>query len=168
MNVNGKEIERKFLISYPTPQVLAECSSESDIVQTYLKRTAVGVSNRVRARTTNGICVYTHTEKQHITDVTRIELEHEIGEEEYNELLKQKDPERNVIIKKRYCLNYLGQEFEIDVYPFWSDRAVMELELSSEEQEIFFPECVHVIRELTEDKRYTNASLAKSIPEESI
>lgn len=108
--------------------------------------------------------MYTHTRKRHITDLRRVELESEITEEEYQELLLRSDPERNVVYKKRYCLDYEGQRFEIDVYPFWRDRAIMELELENEDQKIVFPESITIIKEVTDDKRYTNASIARSIP----
>lgn len=58
--------------------------------------------------------------------------------------------------------------FEIDVYPFWTDRAIMEIELESEEQEILFPPAVQIITEVTSDKRYTNSSLARHVPYDSI
>lgn len=63
---------------------------------------------------------------------------------------------------------YKNQLFEIDIYPFWNDRAVMELELSDEEQSIVFPENIEIIKEVTDDKRYTNASIARSIPFDAI
>ena len=42
----------------------------------------------------------------------------------------------------------------------------MEIELGSEDETIAFPPKIKVMRELTDDKRYTNAALAKHIPEE--
>ncbi|MBQ5641089.1 MAG: hypothetical protein IIV05_04695, partial [Ruminococcus sp.] len=54
--------------------------------------------------------------------------------------------------KTRYCLTYQNQYFEIDVYPFWKDRAIVELEISDENAEIIFPEQIKVIREVTEDE----------------
>lgn len=168
MGTDNFEIERKFLIEYPDTGVLSNCSDKSDIVQTYLARSPHGGSARVRKRGLDGRYTYTHTEKKRINDRKRIELEREITEEEYQELLKSADPERNVIYKTRYCLDYLGQMFEIDVYPFWQDRAIMELELQEEEQEITFPPFIHVLAEVTSDKRYTNSSLAKHIPYDEI
>ena len=58
--------------------------------------------------------------------------------------------------------------FEIDVYPFWNDRAIMEIELDYEGQEIVFPPEIQIIAEVTADKRYTNSSLAKQVPYDSI
>ncbi len=98
----------------------------------------------------------------------RVELEDEISLEEYEELIKNADPARAVIHKTRWCVESDAQLFEIDIYPFWTDRAVMEIELSDEAQEIRFPDFIEIIKEITSDKRYTNASLAKVIPYDAI
>ena len=44
----------------------------------------------------------------------------------------------------------------------------MEIELSDEAQEISFPDSVAIIKEVTDDKRYTNASMARSVPFDEI
>ena len=63
-------------------------------------------------------------------------------------------------------LAYGGKEFEIDVYPFWLDKAVMEIELTDEEEPVALPPEIEIIRDVTADRRYTNASLARAIPED--
>lgn len=70
------------------------------------------------------------------------------------------DTSRRQIRKDRYCLTYENQYFEIDVYPFWTDKAIAEIELSDENAEIRFPDEIRVIKEVTDDA-YKNASLAK-------
>ena len=72
------------------------------------------------------------------------------------------DPEMHQIRKTRYCLTYENQYFEIDVYPFWKDRAIAEIELRDEETEVSFPKELKVIREVTEDENYKNAALAQT------
>ncbi|MGM9588489.1 MAG: CYTH domain-containing protein [Candidatus Limivicinus sp.] len=161
------EIERKYLIRYPDMDLLNSRAEKTEITQTYLK-TRDGRTERVRKRGFDGAYVYTHTQKTRISDVKRIELEREISEEEYTRLLEDADPARSVIHKDRYCLAYREQMFEIDVYPFWNDRAIMEIELDDEGQEIIFPPEIQIIREVTSDKRYTNSSLAKQVPYDSI
>ena len=71
------------------------------------------------------------------------------------------DPTKKQIIKTRYCLVYENQYFEIDVYPFWNDKAIMEIELRDENQEITMPNSIRVIKEVTDDDEYKNSSLAK-------
>ena len=161
------EIERKYLIRYPDLKLLNSSADKTEITQTYL-RTRDGRTARVRKRGLDGAYVYTHTQKTRISDVKRIELEREISEEEYTRLLEDADPARSVIHKDRYCLTYREQMFEIDVYPFWTDRAIMEIELDDEGQDILFPPFIEIISEVTSDKRYTNSSLAIHVPYDSI
>ena len=70
------------------------------------------------------------------------------------------DTNKKQIRKNRYCLTYKNQYFEIDVYPFWRDKAIVELELSEEGAEIEFPDYIKVIKEVTDDDSYKNSSLA--------
>jgi 3-isopropylmalate dehydratase small subunit len=76
-------------------------------------------------------------------------------------LLLEADTERRQIRKTRYCLMYENQYFEIDIYPFWNDKAILEIELSDENSKINFPENIKIIKEVTDDENYKNASLAK-------
>ena len=160
------EIERKYLISMPSSSVLNALSS-SQIEQIYILG-GEGGRERIRRRESGGRCVYTHTAKKRLSDLTRIETEEDISEEEYLLLKTRKDPERDVIFKTRFLYPYQNQVFEIDVFPFWRDQALMELELQSEEQTIMLPPDINVIRDVTAEKEYTNAAIAKSIPFEKL
>ena len=71
------------------------------------------------------------------------------------------DTTRRQIRKSRYCLMYDNQYFEIDIYPFWKDKAIAEIELRDENAEVRFPEQIKVIREVTNDESYRTSSLAK-------
>ena len=71
------------------------------------------------------------------------------------------DTNKKQIRKTRYCLVYKNQYFEIDIYPFWKDKAIIEIELNNENQEFEIPKQLKLIREVTNDKRYKNSELAK-------
>ena len=161
------ECERKFLIRMPDLTHLRSCIGvkESEIVQTYLLAPQ-GVTARVRARTENGVTTYTHTEKIRSTVLSAIEREREISREEYDKLLKTKDPERQTIFKTRFVLPCEGHFCEIDVYPFWQKQAVLEVELRSEGETFVLPDFISVIREVSGEKAYKNALLARRIPSE--
>ena len=160
------EIERKFLIEYPDLKDLEGLSNGnfSDISQTYLIGEK-GTSERVRARTRGGVTVYTHNTKIKLSSMKRIEIEDEVSKAEYEELLKRADPKCRTIEKVRYCVEYGGFEFEIDVFPFWQDKAFMEVEMPSEDTQVTLPDFVKIIREVTDDNRYTNHALAIELPE---
>ena len=153
------EIERKFLVELPDVSKL-DVKRRIGIVQTYLEKGGNGSQRRVRSVCENGRTKYTYTEKVFITPVTREENEFEISSEEYSRLLEQERGDCPPVEKVRYCFEHRGQLFELDTYPFSDKLAIMELELSSPEQEIYFPDNVKVLREVSEDSRYSNAALA--------
>ena len=155
------EIERKFLIEYPdirTLERLPNCR-KVEIIQTYLN-TNDGEELRIRQRGENGSYIYYKTTKHAVSGLKRIEIEERLSKEEYLQLLSEAGPSKRQIRKTRYCLTHDHQYFEIDVYPFWDDRAIAEIELRDENAEIRFPMQMKVIREVTEDPRYKNSSLA--------
>lgn len=156
------ETERKFLIEYPDIKALEEnpFCEKIEISQTYIIEEGCDEC-RVRRRGKNGSYVYFRTSKTKISDVKRVENEEKITEAEYNALLSKADPDRNTIHKTRYCLMSKNQYFEIDIYPFLGDKAIMEIELCDENQEIVFPEEIKIIREVTDDDEYKNSTLAK-------
>lgn len=155
------EIERKFLIEYPDVSWLESIPHcrKVEIIQTYLL-SEPGVEVRVRQRGENGSYIYFKTMKRKISDLKRVEIEERLSQDEYLSLLMEADPEKRPIRKTRYCLTYASHYFEIDLYPFWKDKAIMEVELSSEDEEIKFPEQLKIIKEVTDDESYRNSSLA--------
>ncbi len=157
------EIERKFLIEYPDIQKLETQPNcrKVEIIQTYLKAKD-GEELRIRQRGEKGSYVYYRTLKRKVTGIKRIEVEERLTQEEYLHLLMDADPGMHQIRKTRYCLTYENQYFEIDVYPFWTDKAVAEIELRDESAAVSFPKEIRVIREVTDDEKYKNASLART------
>ena len=156
------EIERKFLIEYPDVEKLEKLPNcqRVEIIQTYLT-TPDGEDSRVRQRGADGHYIYMQTTKKKVSDVKRVEVERRLTKDEYLRLLMDADPECRPIRKTRYCLTYDNQYFEIDLYPFWEHQAIVEIELRDEAEEIRFPEELHVIREVTEEDAFKNASLAR-------
>ena len=104
---------------------------------------------------------YYKTIKRKISDVKRLEIEKRLTKEEYLNLLMNSDPEYRQIRKTRYCLTYDKTYYEIDVYPFWKDKAILEVEFKDENEEMISPPFIKVIKEVTEDECYKNHSLAK-------
>jgi len=165
--MNNFEIEKKFIIKHPDIEFLKsipECDY-TEIEQIYLLNEE-GFSERIRKRGKNGVFKYYHTLKKHITDMTRIEEEKEILEKEYEDLKIRANPDLNAIYKTRYCIMYKGHMLEIDVFPFWQKQAFLEIELDSEDEKYEIPEFIEILSDVTTEKRYTNHSLAKEIPNE--
>ena len=166
------KIKRKFLIEYPDTHILESLPNcrKVEIFQTYLQ-SKNGDELRIRERIDNGNPVYYRTQRHYISGMKRIELEENLSRGEYLQLMKDADPSMHPIHKTRYCLTHENQYFEIDVFPFWTDKAIAEIELNDENEEIRFPEQMRIFKEVTDDENYKNVSLARTggkLPETGI
>ena len=159
------EIERKFLIKYPTKEQLSKLDyvTKSEILQTYLKRLDENVERRVRQRGTKekGYSYY-YTEKESINSVKRLEQEEKISVNQYVDLLNEADTELHQIKKTRYCFIYKSQYFELDIYPYSDKYAILEIEISDENKDIELPDYLDIVKEVTDDDNYKNSSIAKT------
>ena len=156
------EIERKFLIEYPDLNVLNKIKTcrRIPITQAYLTTPDEGYF-RIRKRGEGKNAVYIKTVKIKISDIKRIEIENYISEKEYNEYMSKKEYITGIISKDRYCIVWKNAYYELDVYPFWSDKATIEIELLSENQPYSLPDFVSLIREVTFEQEYRNLALAQ-------
>lgn len=163
------EIERKFLIYYPNIKELENMPNctKVDIIQTYLK-SDTDTERRIRARGVDGDYAYYLTEKRKISDLKRVEVERRLTQDEYLALLMESDNKLHTIHKTRYCLSENNQYFEIDIYPEWDSQAIMEIELSSEEETIKMPEFIKIVKEVTDDDIYKNYQMAKEMPKQLV
>lgn len=148
------ECEKKFLIkSDGVPKGL----TGTRIFQYYLDPPKGYDTLRIRRSVTENSEKYTMTAKRSIGGFTREEDERTITAEEFAEL---KAKAFCGLEKTRYKIPYGGRILEIDVYPFWKDRCVLEIELENEEGKYTLPEWAEVIADVSEDGKYTNYSLA--------
>ncbi len=161
------EIERKYLIRMPQETVLQDHAARRiDMVQTYLTADDSGYGRRVRMSDDGCGAVYTYTAKRKVSELVREEIEREIARDEYMALLNSADQGLNPIVKTRWCIPCEGHILEIDIYPFWEHTAVLEVELSAENESFFLPGWLGAACEVTGDAKYLNISLARIIPPE--
>ena len=160
-----KEVERKFLIKKPSEEELDSlgCISKTNIIQTYLKSDNPKVERRVRQRGTkqNGFNFY-YTEKMDIGLGERLEKENRITPREYIEYLSEADTTLHQISKIRRCFIYDKKYYEMDIYPFSDEYAILEIELNDINEPINLPP-LEIIKEVTNDELFKNYSLAKSL-----
>ena len=164
------EIELKYLIRYPDAALLqAQPGCEVwQIVQTYLKDGEGGQTRRVRRIAVDGRVEYYRTFKRHLSALSSEEDEGRIDEAAYERYLLERDGSRAPVRKTRYRVPFRGHVLEFDVYPFWKDRAIMEIELEREDEVPQIPDYVGIIRDVTGEKAYKNRQLAKRVPMEEI
>ena len=165
----GIEIERKYIIRTPDLRELSVFPgyTVSRITQTYLL-TSDGSTHRVRKREYDDRVIYTETKKIRIDEMSVEEREREISEGEYIALLQNARTDSRPLSKTRHTIDYMGHTIEIDVYPPWSRYCIMETELESRDEEVAFPSVICIYREVTGDKSYSNAAMAKRFPPEPI
>ena len=155
------EVERRYLIEYPdTGWLKAQPHCEAvDILQAYL-RLDPEEETRLRRRGADGNYIFFETVKRDLSSTQRLETERRLSKEEFEALLQAADHPL-MLEKTRYCFMYENQYLEIDVYPFWDDKAIVEVEFCRELRDVKLPPELKVIREITEDPAYRNSALAR-------
>ncbi len=161
------EIEKKLLIKMPDLEWIKENTNceVAKISQTYLGLRGNGFGDRVRKMTINDQTKYFYTAKKSITSMTRIEIENEITKEEYNEFLL-KSKKAKSLLKTRYIIYMNNLKYEIDIYPFWKETAILEIELKSENEKYIIPDFLEVLGDVTGNRSYSNSSLARKFRDE--
>ena len=160
-NPEPLEIERKFLIEMPDLNFLQSIKTccKIPITQAYMNTPDEGIF-RIRKRGDGENALYIKTVKRKISDIKRIEIENYISEKEYCNYISQKEYIKGVISKDRYCIALNSTYYELDVYPFWHDKATLEIELLSEKQKYVLPDFIKLIKEVTYEKEYRNKALS--------
>lgn len=161
------EIERKYIIKMPRVDVFTsqENYTSSEILQIYLP-SEKGQTRRIRRRSYADRVKYIETTKIRVDSMSSREIEREMTESEFLMLSETILEGTSPINKTRHTFSYLGQLFEIDIYPQWQHSAIMETELSSREVAVSFPDFIEIIREVTGNKAYSNAGMSRSFPSE--
>jgi adenylate cyclase len=144
------EIERKFLFD---PAKVPAMHAPYVIKQGYIP--TEGTTVRIRLKDDRAYL----TIKGRARRLTRSEFEYEIPREDALGMLEELCM-RPLIEKKRYEVTYEGHVWELDVFEGENEGLFLaEVELQSEDEAVRIPPWV--IEEVTHDKRYGNASLAK-------
>ena len=156
-------VQHKYLIALPTLQTLEQTyhAASIDMMQTYLTRANPSIVRRVRQQKNGGDYLYFYTEKR-TTGSGQWETEKPISEKEYIRYLMEGDTSLHTVHKTKYRFVYNGCRFEIDVYPFSQDRAIMRAALPENAPVLTAPPEITVLREVTGDPAYKNRQLAKN------
>ncbi|BAQ64170.1 CYTH domain-containing protein [Geminocystis sp. NIES-3709] len=148
----GLEIERKFLVN----STLWQRPNNGILYRQGYIYTHNGNTVRVRIAGDKGYL----TVKGKTQGMTRSEFEYDIPLEEAQEILDTLC-DRPLIEKIRYKIKMDQLTWEIDEFLGENQGLILgEIELSSENQEILFPEWIG--EEVTQDSRYYNSNLAKN------
>ena len=156
------EEKHKYLIAMPDLVALTEKyrATPIDMMQTYLVDTQPDTERRVRQQRSGEDYLYFYTEKHTRPDGTRWVTEKPISEKEYIRYLMEGDDSLHSVRKRKYRFIYGDCKFEVDVYPFSADRAVMFRYSGGKEAPV--PPEIQVLRDVTGDPAYKNRQLARS------
>lgn len=155
--IDDVEIERKWLIKEEDIPYDLSKAEKIEIEQTY-----INFSPEIRVRRINGGEAYTFAVKSNMTSdgMIRDELEENITEEEYNNLVRKQ--EGNTIHKIRY--QFLDGDYLLAIDIFSGDLkglAYLEVEFTNKNVANEFQTPLWVIKEVTDDIRYKNGHLAR-------
>ena len=153
--------KRKFLVEMPDVALLKERygALALDMMQTYLCVTQPNVERRIRQQENGENYLYFYTEKHFMPDGTKWDTEKPISEKAYIRYLMEGDSALHSVRKTKYRFICEGCRFELDVYPFSKDRAV--LFMYSPSADAPMPPEIAVLREVTGDPAYKNRQLAR-------
>ncbi|MCF0136935.1 MAG: ATP-binding protein [Oscillospiraceae bacterium] len=153
----------KFLISMPLLSDITEKygAVAIDMMQTYLRDTTKDKERRVRQQRNGDDYLYFYNEKHFSPDGSRWDTEKPISEKKYVRYLMECDESFHAVRKTKYRFVYNSCRYEIDVYPFCSDKAVLFCYTGSDEPEI--PDGIRVIKNVTDDPMYKNKQFAKTL-----
>lgn len=147
------EIERKFLIN-EVPFEELQSAHSLNIMQGYV---VLGEDSELRIRKKGNH--YSITRKRG-SGLVREESEEVINKDVFNIMWPFTEGRR--VEKLRFTFNYKDHQCEIDIYSGeLADLMVMEVEFDSEEDANAFVPPAFCTKEITEDKRFKNAILAK-------
>lgn len=149
--------ERKYIV-----EVTGEMpeSIDTDITQTYLISDP-DCEVRLRRRDHNGQIQNIHTTTKRISQTENIITERIVNNNLYESLLKQADPYRTTINKKRKSFIWQGQHFELDTYAEPHEGLViLETKGNKCHEDINFPPFLNVIKDITGNQDYYNYNLA--------
>ena len=121
---------------------------------------------RVRQRGSHGSYIYVKTTVQQTADGHFLETEQRLTKDEYLSLLMDADTSLRQIRKNRYCLTENNLYFEIDVYPFWKQQALLEIQVIDPHQHIAFPPFLSILRDVTHNSAYKSYGISQHIPPE--
>ena len=159
------ETYKKYLVKMPDLSRLEKESnfSKVDITRIYLLNEDNENERSILQRGQFGDYAFYYTEKRHFKGFDRIDVERRLTKNEYVSLIGQADTRLKQINKTRYCFVWNNKYYELDVFGFWNDKALLKIQLTDRDSVVEIPEFLEVIKDVSNDMSYTNYSLAQNV-----
>jgi predicted ATPase/CYTH domain-containing protein len=159
------EIFKKYLVEI-NDEIIEKVKSETNvsyvhILQHYLK-SPEGIEKRIRRREKDGNTIFYYSEATQLTPNTRIKRDRIISEKQYTDYSVEINHQLNIVDKERYGFIEKSRFFKLDIFAFDKTKALLSVQIPSENEEVIIPEYFNVIKDVTDDINYKNYYLAKS------
>ena len=154
--------KQKYLVAMPDLDLLKSkyAAVPIEMMQTYLLTGEPCFERRVRQQKNGSEYMYFYTEKHIMPTGERWETEKHISEKEYVRYLMEGDRELRPVYKTKYRFVYGHCRFELDVYPFSDEKAI--LFRYGEGDEATLPPEINVLETVTGNPAYKNRQLART------
>ena len=155
---NKTYLEKKYLISKPNIEQLLKNKHcrKVHIKQHYLIDDKKKEEEKIVLRRENNKNFYYNVNKK-----TKGKYRKTISADEYINKLEDENNKFYHIYKDRYYYVYDSRCIKIDIFPFWSDKAILEVDLLNDRENVKLPKCIKVIEDVTENINYKNYYLAE-------
>lgn len=155
------EAKKKYLIEYPDLSLLEKLENveKVELDQTYLKADN-DEKIQIRKRGLGDDCIYYQT-RVRIQNGQLLQVEKRLSKSEYEDKLTHADPTRKKLHRTRYCIVDNNQYMEIDIYPFWNDKAILNIDVLDVNSSVYIPDYVKVVEDITNNPQYFNSELSK-------
>lgn len=159
-------VERKYEVvkGFTLPKRWPVSMTTQLIEQTYLTGPE-NVERRIRrmsqeGRTSRPGALYIYTEKRAAADGGRLVTERPLTAQEYEGLRMEKDPESEVISKKRHTFIWQDQYFQLDEMNN-GETMVLEVAQTSRTETVSLPPFIPIAREVSGEKKWQSRELAR-------
>lgn len=162
--------ERKFLLERAPLNFPVDVRASS-LDQVYLPATPGLPTSERRLRVTvprtesatGGGRTSVYAEKKWEADGTASVRERVLSTEEAEALLREAGEGAPRVRKERLAFVWEGQYFRLDMFAHPAGKMILEVETTNEQPEVLLPDWLHVVREVTGEHAYRNASMARLV-----
>lgn len=151
-------VEKKYLISMPDVEQLIKNKQcrKVHVKQHYIIDETRQEKEKIVLRRENNKNFYYKVVKKN-----KVKYSNSITADKYINKLEDENKKFYHIHKDRYYYIFDSRCIKIDVFPFWKDKAILEVDVLNERENIKFPKFVHIIKDVTDNEAYKNYYLAE-------
>lgn len=155
---NKTYVEKKYLIKMPDINQLIKNKQcrKVHVKQHYLIDETKQEKEKIVLRRENNKNFYYKVNKK-----DNVKYSKSISADQYINKLEDENNKFYHIYKDRYYYIYDSRCIKIDVFPFWKDKAILEVDILNDRENIKFPKFIEVIEEVTDNEKYKNYYLAE-------